>query len=184
VKLRDLPNLITVLRFFLVPPVVVLLLRERYGEALAVFAVAGLSDAADGFLAKRYGWSSRLGGLLDPLADKALLVSSFVTLAVLGLLPAWLVAVVIARDVIIVGGAATYHLRIERLNAEPRLLSKLNTAGQIALVVAVMFSEGVARLPQGAVHTLVVLVLVTTALSGMDYVWTWSRRARRRGSPG
>jgi cardiolipin synthase len=100
VKLSDIPNIITVFRFLLVPPLVLLLLNHQYGAALIVFGVAGFSDALDGFLAKRYGWSSRMGALMDPLADKLLLVSSFVTLGWLGWIPLWLVALVILRDVI------------------------------------------------------------------------------------
>lgn len=89
-KPHDIPNVITAFRFLLVPPVVILLLQERFTAALIVFGVAGFSDGLDGFLAKRYDWRSRLGSILDPLADKLLLVSSFVTLGWLGLIPAWL----------------------------------------------------------------------------------------------
>ena len=85
-KARDIPNIITALRFLLVPPVVILLLQERFTAALIVFGVAGLSDGLDGFLARRFDWRSRLGGIMDPLADKLLVVSSFVTLGWLGLM--------------------------------------------------------------------------------------------------
>jgi len=179
---EDLPNLITVFRFLLVPPIVLLLLNHYYSEALLVFAVAGFSDALDGFLAKRYGWASRLGGLLDPLADKLLLVSAFVALGWLGLIPAWLVVLVILRDLVIVSGAAIYHVRIEQLDAVPSLVSKLNTFTQILLVLAVIFMQAVQELPALWVDILLYSVLVTTLWSGFDYVWTWSRKAwlRRR----
>ena len=140
-KARDIPNVITAFRFLLVAPVVVLLLQERFTAALIVFGVAGFSDGLDGFLAKRYNWRSRLGGIMDPLADKLLLVSSFVTLGWLGLIPAWLVLLVILRDLVIVAGAAFYHLRIEQFEAEPSIASKLNTATQILLVLAVLDFE-------------------------------------------
>lgn len=173
----DIPNLITILRILLVPPIVYLMYRGDYDIALLLFLGAGLSDALDGFLAKHYGWVSRLGGLLDPIADKALLMSSYVVLAWVGLIPVWLVAVVVLRDVIIFMGAVTYHLWVETLTAEPSVISKLNTVGQILLVLAVIFSQGVTPLPGLWLDTLVYVVLATTILSGMDYVWTWGWRA-------
>jgi cardiolipin synthase len=180
VKANDLPNIITFLRFLLIPPVVLLLLHRRYGLAMLVFAVAGFSDALDGYLAKRYCWHSRLGGLLDPIADKLMLLSGFVTLAWLGALPVWLVALIILRDVVIVTGAIVYHLRIEKLEADPSLISKFNTLAQILLVMAVMFSHAFQKLPQYWMDALIYGVLVTTLWSGFDYVWTWGRRAARR----
>ncbi|MGA7802262.1 MAG: CDP-alcohol phosphatidyltransferase family protein [Gammaproteobacteria bacterium] len=179
-RARDLPNLITLLRFLLVPPLVVLLLQQHYSLALAVFILAGFSDALDGYLAKRFDWTSRLGGLLDPLADKALLISSFLVLAALGRIPAWLVVLVIVRDLVIVGGALAYHFWVEALEPQPRLLSKLNTASQLLLVLAVMFSAGVVAVEPFWIRVLVGLVLVTTVASGADYVWAWSRRTRQR----
>jgi cardiolipin synthase len=182
VKARDIPNVITAFRFLLVPPVVILLLQERFTAALVVFGVAGFSDALDGFLAKRFDWRSRLGGIMDPLADKLLLVSSFVTLGWLGLIPAWLVLLVILRDLVIVAGATFYHMRIEQFEAEPSIASKLNTAAQILLVLAVMFSFGIQALPAILIDVLSYSVLATILWSGFDYVWTWGRRAwMRRG---
>ena len=181
-KARDIPNLITVFRFLLVPPVVLLLLERHFGLALLMFGVAGFSDAVDGYLAKRYAWSSRLGALLDPLADKLLLVSSFIALGWLQLLPLWLVGAVILRDVVIVSGALVYHFRIERLEAAPTLVSKLNTLAQILLVIAVMFSQAVRELPFLWMDVLLYSVLVTTLWSGLDYVWRWSRLAWRKGA--
>jgi cardiolipin synthase len=177
VKASDLPNIITFLRFLLLPPVVLLLLNHRYDAALLVFAVAGFSDALDGYLAKRYHWTSRLGALLDPLADKLMLVSGFVTLAWLGLIPSWLVALIILRDVVIVTGAIVYHMRIEKLEAAPSVVSKLNTFAQILLILAVMFSQGFRQLPSFWMDALIYVVLLTTLWSGLDYVWTWGRRA-------
>lgn len=182
VKPRDIPNVITVFRFLLVPPVVILLLQERFTAALIVFGVAGFSDGLDGFLAKRYDWRSRLGSILDPLADKLLLVSSFVTLGWLGLIPAWLVLLVILRDLVIVAGATFYHMRIEQFDAEPSVASKLNTATQILLVLAVLFSFGIQTVPVILMDVLLYSVLATTLWSGFDYVWTWGQRAwQKRG---
>lgn len=182
-KARDIPNVITVFRFLLVPPVVVLLLQERFTAALIVFGVAGFSDGLDGFLAKHFNWRSRLGGIIDPLADKLLLVSCFVTLGWLGLIPAWLVLLVILRDLVIVAGATFYHMRIEQFEAEPSVASKLNTAAQILLVLAVLYSFGIQAVPALLMEVLLYSVLATTLWSGFDYVWTWGQRAwqkRRR----
>ena len=181
-KASDIPNIITVFRFLLVPPVVLLLLEGRFGLALLMFGVAGFSDGLDGYLAKRFNWSSRLGALMDPLADKLLLVSSFITLGWLNQIPLWLVGVVILRDLVIISGALVYHFRIERLEAEPTKLSKLNTVAQILLVLAVMFSAAVQTLPYLWMDVLLYSVLVTTLWSGIDYVWRWSRRAWHRGA--
>jgi cardiolipin synthase len=177
VKARDLPNIITFVRFLLVPPVVLLLLYRRYDAALLVFALAGFSDALDGYLAKHYHWTSRLGALLDPLADKLMLVSAFVTLAWLGLIPIWLVGLIILRDVVIVTGAIVYNMRIQKLEAAPSAVSKLNTLAQILLVLAVMFSQAIRALPSFWMDVLIYGVLLTTLWSGLDYVWTWGRRA-------
>ncbi len=180
-KARDIPNVITALRFLLVPPVVILLLQERFTAALIVFGVAGLSDGLDGFLARRFDWRSRLGGIMDPLADKLLVVSSFVTLGWLGLIPAWLVLLVILRDLVIIAGATFYHMRIEQFEAEPSIASKLNTVAQVLLVLAVLYSSGIQTLPVMLMDVLLYGVLVTTLWSGFDYVWTWGRRAMQRG---
>ena len=180
-KPSDIPNIITLLRFLLVPPLVLLLLNHQYGAALIVFAVAGFSDALDGYLAHHYSWSSRLGAIMDPLADKLLLVSSFVTLGWLGLIPFWLVALVIFRDLVIVIGAMSYHWCVEYLDtAYPTLVSKMNTFAQIMLVLAVMFSESVQPVPAMWIEILLYSVLVTTIWSGLDYVWIWGRRAWSR----
>lgn len=179
-KSSDIPNIITIFRFLLVPPVVWLLLQDRFSAALVVFGIAGFSDALDGFLAKHYHWTSRIGALMDPLADKLLLLSSFVTLGWLGWIPYWLVGLVILRDLVIVTGAIVYHLRIERLEAEPRPASKLNTFAQIMLVLAVMFSQGFREVPVLWMEVLLYSVLFTTLWSGFDYVWIWGQRARRK----
>jgi len=184
VKRSDIPNIITVFRFLLVPPMVLLLLNHQTGAALIVFGVAGFSDALDGFLAKRYGWTSRMGALMDPLADKLLLVASFVTLGWLGWIPLWLVVLVILRDLIIVIGAMIYHWCVETIDtAYPTLVSKLNTFAQILLVLAVMFSQSVQALPFLLIDVLLYSVLATTIWSGLDYVWIWGRRAWSRHEP-
>ncbi|HEC15596.1 MAG TPA: CDP-alcohol phosphatidyltransferase family protein [Sedimenticola sp.] len=174
---RDIPNLISVLRMLMTFPVLWALLAERYGIALGLFALAGFSDGLDGFLAKHYGWQSRLGGLLDPLADKMLLVSSYFALGWLGLIPYWLVAIVLFRDLLIVAGATAYHFRVSRLDAEPSLMSKVNTCVQILLVLLVILNQWLVALPPWILDSLIWAVFATTVSSGVGYVWVWSHRA-------
>lgn len=176
-KARDIPNLISAARILLTFPVVGLLLAERYGTAMVLYAIAGLSDGIDGFLAKRFGWQSWLGGILDPLADKLLLMACYLTLGWQGLIPAWLVAVVIGRDVVIVVGALAYHYLIARVSGEPSRISKLNTFTQLALVLVVIAAQGVFTIPAYWISLLIYSVLATAILSGLDYVWGWSARA-------
>lgn len=176
-KRSDLPNILTVFRFLLVPLVVYYMLKHQFGPALVLFAVAGFSDALDGFLARRYHWTSRIGALMDPLADKLLMVSSFLSLGWLGLLPYWLVGLVILRDLVIVIGAVIYNARIEQVEADPSIVSKLNTLAQILLVLSVMFSHAVQQLPVIWIDALIYSVLITIVWSGLGYVWTWGRRA-------
>lgn len=180
-RLRDLPNIISFLRLLAVMPVVLLLLEGEFGWALLLFAIAGLSDGLDGFLAKHYHWQSQLGGILDPLADKTLLVACFLVLGALKLIPIWLVVAAISRDLVIVGGATLYHFRVEELEAAPILVSKLNTVLQIGLVVAVIANAGPLPLPAGLLAFLTWICLVTVIISGIQYVWTWSRKAAAKG---
>jgi cardiolipin synthase len=184
---RDIPNLISIGRVILVGPVVWALLEERFGLAMVLFLVAGVSDGLDGYLAKRFDWRSRLGGILDPLADKFLLVSTYLCLGWLGELPVWLVALVLLRDLVIVSGALVYHFRVAQFRAEPTPVSKLNTLMQIILALAVVFSLGVVVLPGWLLQTLIWTVTATTAVSGLGYVVEWTRRAidgSRRGAAG
>jgi cardiolipin synthase len=182
---RDIPNLISGLRIVLVVPLAWLLLERRYDAALVIFAIAGVSDGVDGFLAKHFDWRSRLGGLLDPVADKLLLVTSFVCLGWVGALPLWLVLLVILRDVVIVTGAVCYHWLIEAFDAAPTPLSKLNTVTQILLVLIIIVDQGLLVLPPALVSSMLTATAATTLLSGASYVWTWGQRAvTRRGRPG
>ncbi len=180
-KLRDLPNIISVLRLLAVMPVVYLLLEREFGWALALFAAAGVSDGVDGFLAKHYGWQSRLGGILDPLADKTLLVACFLVLGAMSLIPVWLVLAVVFRDLLIVGGALLYNYRVEEVEAAPILVSKLNTVLQILLLVLVITDAGPMPVPDGVLEILTWACLVTVLISGTQYVWIWSRKAAEKG---
>ena len=178
-RARDIPNLITIGRIILVVPVTWALLDGRYMLALVLFFIAGFSDALDGFLAKQFDWTSRLGALLDPLADKALLISCYAALTWTGLLPFWLLALVVLRDVVIVAGAVIYNYRVERLDAQPTLVSKLNTFLQIVLVLLVIIYQATGFGDSQWIAWLIYAVTASIVWSGVDYVITWSRRARQ-----
>ncbi len=178
----DIPNLISMARVLLVLPTVMALLNEQFVLALLLYTIAGISDGLDGYIAKRYNYISRLGSILDPLADKLLLVATYVALAWLELLPVWLAAAVVARDLLILIGAGLYHLLIGEYEMEPTLISKLNTLSQIMLGLLTVFSAGVYALPEQYLAWLVLFVFGTTVMSGLDYIWIWGRRAWRARS--
>jgi cardiolipin synthase len=174
---RHIPNLITILRLVLVLPLVWTLVQGQYIVALSLFVAMGVSDGMDGFLAKRYGWQTSLGKYMDPLADKAMLISTYLALGWLGALPLWLVAAVILRDLIIVSGAIAYQVVTRRLEMSPTWLSKINTGAQILLALVVILDQ---FLPVGTLFTsaLIAIVMLTTVASGAHYVFEWSRRTR------
>lgn len=176
-KRSDIPNLISFLRVLLIIPVVWYLLHQRYEMALVLFAIAGLSDALDGYLARKYNWKSHLGGWLDPLADKAMQVSVYVCLTWLQLIPMWLLAAVIARDLLIVGGGLYYYYKVEKVNAAPSLISKLNTLMQILLVLIILLHKSIFEFPAFFIELSLFAVLATTVLSGLNYVLTWGNKA-------
>jgi cardiolipin synthase len=177
-SLSWLPNAISVLRIALVAPILLLLLDGQFGWALLLFCVAGFSDGLDGYLAMRFGWSTRLGGLLDPTADKLLVTGLFATLAWTGLIPVWLAVIVILRDVVIVAGAIAYNFIVKPVPGQPSRISKLNTALQMLFVVFVLSRAGFDWPDKITITVLGAAILVTVVISGVDYVWSWSRRAR------
>jgi cardiolipin synthase len=172
-----LPNLITLIRLALIWPVAVGLASGQYRMALACFIVAGLSDGLDGFLAKRYGWTSELGKVLDPSADKLLLMTVFIECAWLGLTPWWLAVAAVSRDLIIGGGAILFRTLVGPLHGRPTLISKANTGAQLLYLLSVMSHAAWKIPPRSLLDALAVLTLVTTVLSGADYVITFTRRA-------
>lgn len=175
--LRHIPNALCVLRMLLVVPVTWLLLRHEYTLTLVVFAIAAVTDGLDGFLAKRFDWCSELGKILDPLADKILLVSVFVTLSVMGLVPAWLAITAVGRDVVITGGAIAYNTLYGYPHGKPTVVSKLNTVLQIAYVLLIVAAHAADRIPDAAIMTLGATVFVVAIISGLDYVITYTRKA-------
>jgi cardiolipin synthase len=181
--LRQLPNFITASRIVLVIPIAVSLLRHQLALTIGLFGVAALSDAADGFLAKRYGWQSDLGAVLDPVADKLLMVTAFITLAYLQLVPVWLMAAAVARDVIIMSGALLYRVFLGPLSVRPSVVSKLNTLCQAAFILAVVGREQFSVPSAWIVMVLGALVFATVVVSGIDYVLIYGRRALSLARP-
>jgi len=168
-------NFITLGRLLSVPLAIWLVLSGRMTAAFWVVFAAGLSDAVDGYIAKRLNQRSELGALLDPVADKTLLVSMFVTLGVVGILPAWLVILVVSRDVMIVGGYLLAMAASQPIRTRPLGVSKLNTALQIALVAVTLGRLGLGVEDFHLGEALIYGVALTTVLSGAGYVVRWAR---------
>jgi len=175
--LRQIPNLITALRILLIAPTAVALLHHELLIALGLFFLAAVSDLLDGFIAKRFGWQSALGGVLDPAADKLLLATSFVVLAIMHLVPLWLMATAVARDLIIVSGAIAYRLWLGPVEARPSNLSKLNTLCQALFILCVIARQQFSQPDAWAIVTLGALTFLTTAVSGIDYVLRYGKAA-------
>ncbi|MDX1563239.1 MAG: CDP-alcohol phosphatidyltransferase family protein [Gammaproteobacteria bacterium] len=174
-----IPNAICVLRIVLIAPLVAALLAGNHSLALLLIVIAGISDGVDGFLAKTFDWQTRLGSLLDPAADKLLLVCTFLTLTYLELVPLALTVIVILRDVIIVSGALVYQQTIGELRGEPTLISKLNTLCQLLFVIFVIMHASWQQPSESALLLLGAAVVFTSIASGLNYVLIWSKRARQ-----
>jgi len=169
----QLPNLITVSRIALAPVLILLLKEQNYAASLGVFVIAGISDGLDGFIAKRFHLTSRLGSILDPLADKTLLVSSYVMLTFLNQLPFWLMLTVAFRDLLIIGGYLVYTSMVGPVQMRPSWLSKFNTLMQILLVIVILAQQALALVYTPLVNILIYAVLFTTCASGVHYIWVW-----------
>ncbi len=176
-NLSLLPNLLTVGRMIVFPPIVWLLLIEQYQWALALAVFAGVSDLLDGWLARRFNWQSRFGSFADPLADKLLMMATYLTLGWMGELPWWLIALVVFRDLVIVGGGMFYHVRFEKVVAEPTQLSRFNTFCQVFLMWFVLVRLAGVPFPPEAQIGLVWLVGFMAVITLIQYVWIWSMRA-------
>ena len=176
-NLSSLPNLICVLRILLAIPVVWTLVHDLFGWTLLLFVIAAISDGLDGYLAKSFGWTSDAGKVLDPVADKLLLVSVFITLTLLGLVPVWLAATVVARDLVIGIGAAVYKWLFGPIDGHPSRASKVNTVMQICYVIFVVASAATPAVPGAWVLALGAATFVTTVVSGADYTMIYIRRA-------
>lgn len=171
----NLPNAITITRFLLVPVVVWAIASHQMKIAFWVFAVAAISDMLDGFLAKRFRMTSELGAHLDPLADKAMLVSIYVMLAFAGKLPLWLVIAVVSRDLMILAAIMVSWLLDKPLEIRPLMVSKVNTLAQF-LLAALVLATGAFGIELGQALTLGITVVgVLTGLSAAAYLLTWTR---------
>ena len=180
----NLPNIITLGRLLSVPLAIWLILSGAYWAAFWTFVLAGVSDAVDGFVAKRFDLRTEIGALLDPVADKTLLVSVYVTLGMAGELPTWLVILVVFRDLMIVGGFVLVQLLVLRIRWEPLLVSKLNTALQIILAAFTLARLGYGAPDHGLVMMLVLAVATTTVLSGAAYLVRWASTIARTETGG
>ena len=169
-KSVNLPNILTLCRILVSPLLVIFLIRGMYGHALLAFGLAGFSDWLDGLLARWLNQGTTLGAILDPIADKVLIISTFVSLAVLNLVPPWIAVVVISRDILIVIGMAVFSLSNIQVEVRPSLLSKGNTCAQIALVMAVLVDRVVAD-PVNLSAWLCWITATTTIFSGLDYLY-------------
>ena len=173
IMLRHVPNLLTSLRLAAAPTTAGLLVAGHFNAAFGLFAVAGLSDAADGFLAKRFGLDSQLGRVLDPIADKALMLAAFVTLALLDDVPVWVAAIVIARDVLILLGLAIALALRTPIGVKPILLGKLCTVVQMFYIGSHLAALAFA-FPLGAISPADAYVVGIVALaSGFAYSAVW-----------
>lgn len=181
--LRHVPNLLSSMRIVLILPIGLALAHHQAIATLWLFGAAALSDGLDGFIAKRFGWQSELGGLLDPVADKLLLAAVFVMLTLLGSLPVWLTTTVIARDCIIVLGAIAYRVWLGPVVGRPSALSKFNTLCQVTFVLVVVGAPQFSW-PRVWVVWLGALVFVTVVVSGIDYVLVYGREAVRQTRAG
>jgi len=183
--LSHLPNIITVIRILLVLPAAWFLWESRYMEAFVLMLVAGASDALDGFLARRFDWISKLGAILDPLADKFLVAAVFVVLTVQGHIPLWVALIVLFRDFTILAGAGVYKLLYEEVEIAPTFLSKANTAMQIVTLCVLMSSllnlGIVTDIASGLLEPFFYVLAVLGVGSGLDYVVTWGSKAYREG---
>ncbi|MGL4494846.1 MAG: CDP-alcohol phosphatidyltransferase family protein [Beijerinckiaceae bacterium] len=171
----NLPNIITLIRIILVPVIVSLVVSRAWGLAFALFVIAGISDALDGFIAKRWGMATELGATIDPLADKALLVSLYVALAFTGDIPAWLAILTVFRDIIIVAAVMVSWSLDKPLEIKPLAVSKVNTAVQIALVALVLMIKAAGIAMPELMNWAFLAVAGLTLMSGGAYLSLWVR---------
>lgn len=174
--LSQVPNLLTLLRIAACPVLVLLLRGDSYDMALLLFLAAGITDGLDGYIAKRFNCITSLGVILDPIADKLLIASAYIMLAMLQDIPFWLLVVVMFRDLVIVAGYLLLVVMGEKIPMKPTYISKINTFLQISLVMAVLIGKADWLHIPFMVDALVIGVLITTVTSGSQYVWAWGIR--------
>lgn len=178
--MRHIPNLICLFRILLIAPLLLAMRDGRDLQVLVLFGIAAISDGLDGYLAKRFGWTSQLGRFLDPAADKLLLVSVFIAAAWLGIAPWWVAAVAIARDLVIAGGALIYRVWFGPLRGRPSKVSKLNTGVQMGYLLAIVLASATGLPPREALDAMAIVMVVTSVASGIDYVMLFMGRAQQK----
>ncbi len=176
-KWRHLPNIITAFRLLMVFPFLYCTLDEYYTFAFFIFILASISDGLDGFLARHFQWQSQLGAFGDPLADKFLVISSYIALALNHQIPWWFATLMVTRDVVIMGGAASWYFFFRKIEFQPTVISKTNTVFQLMLIIVVLFQLSFHQLPIILIQYLIILTTLTTAFSFVDYVVRWGVRA-------
>ncbi|HIJ83151.1 MAG: CDP-alcohol phosphatidyltransferase [Magnetococcales bacterium] len=172
----NLPNFLSFVRIFSVPVFILLVLNHQMRWGLFLFIMAGVTDALDGYIAKKFLQVTELGKYLDPLADKVLLTSGFVTLTITGHIPLWITLLVVTRDLVIIAGAIVFQVITGSLKMEPLAVSKVNTLMQIILISVVMFKE-IRPLDYPMEDIMYIIVTFTTLLSGIIYIFVWTKRA-------
>ena len=173
-----LPNALSIIRIILTVPIVIALLKGQYLLTIWLFLFAGITDALDGWIAKQFSFQSRLGSILDPMADKILLTCTFLTLFWVGILPLWLLLLICVREIIIVAGALGYFLGEISGSSDllqPSLISKFNTVLQIALVMFLLLIQLAVEFIEW-LEIVFIIVATSTALSGADYMWLWIKK--------
>lgn len=175
---KHIPNILSFFRLILIAPFIMTLYNGSYAIAFYILLTAGITDGFDGWLARQYNWQTPLGHMIDPLADKLLVATSFISLALLQQLPWWLVILVFARDLTIFFGALAWYYLISKTDEfVPTLLSKINTVLQIVLVNFSLGELAFFRLTYDPIPLLIFLTALTTAITFSDYVWTWGKKA-------
>jgi cardiolipin synthase len=169
----SLPNLISLARLLLAPLAVAMIASQRFSEAFLIFLAAGISDAVDGFIAKRFDLRTELGAYLDPLADKALLVSIYISLAIVAVIPPWIAILVVFRDLLIVAAVMVSWVLDNRVEIRPLWVSKFNTASQIAVAAFVLGAKAYGLTPIPGLDLAIWLVAASTLASGGVYIGQW-----------
>jgi len=176
--IKQIPNILTTLRLILAVPICLLILDRNYSTVLWIAFIAGLSDAADGWLARKLDALTRFGAIADPLSDKALLVSAYVAFAIVGLVPVWVAAIIIVRDVVIIIGAIAYHWWFGRYEVTPSFWGKTSTCVQIIYALILLTHQVYPIFPTLIFQISLWLLISLVVISGGHYIYTWGKKAK------
>ncbi|MFT6987427.1 MAG: cardiolipin synthase [Psychromonas sp.] len=177
--IKNIPNLLSLLRLLLAVPIFILIFREDYGAVLWVVFIAGMSDGIDGWLARKLDAISYFGAVMDPLCDKVLLLSTYIALVLVGLLPWWVIFLIALRDVIIVAGGVAYYWQFGRYTMQPSLLGKATTVVQIVFALMLLTQQIYPLFSKLTMDIGLGGVILTIFLSGGQYVYIWAKKARQ-----